>query len=283
MACCMNFAKVFLITLNGIFGLLGLAMLGIGGYVMVEVKKYSGVTESSYDAIPIFILCLGLFVFLLSFLGLFGACKENKCMNGTYAVVLSILVLCQISAGIAGFVKKDAIDGLIEKELHNSMKDFGVDNVNVTKTGEEPEYNPVAAAWNVIQKEFKCSGTDGYEDWTNTTIMGADSRFSQYLDSVGYKKGEVVPGKCDPSACPAYPVPDSSCQKQAVNCGWTYADVDKDIYKEGCADKLNDWLSDNIAIIAGAAVGIAVVEMIGVIFSCYILKNGGYDDYSNYN
>ena len=25
------------------------------------------------------------------------------------------------------------------------MKDFGVDNVNVTKTGEEPEYNPVAA------------------------------------------------------------------------------------------------------------------------------------------
>ena len=153
------------------------------------------------------------------------------------------------------------------------MKDFGVDNVNVTKTGAEPEYNPVAAAWNVIQKEFKCSGTDGYEDWTNTTIMGADSRFSQYLDvrfffrfidvfglkslkiywiliftdnlhqnrifqSVGYKKGEVVPGKCDPNACPAYPVPDSSCQKQAVNCGWTYADVDKDIYKEGCADKV---------------------------------------------
>ena len=37
----LDFAKVFLITLNGIFGLLGLAMLGIGGYVMVEVKKYS--------------------------------------------------------------------------------------------------------------------------------------------------------------------------------------------------------------------------------------------------
>ena len=62
------------------------------------------------------------------------------------------------------------------------MKDFGVDNVNVTKTGDEPEYNPVAAAWNVIQKEFECCGTDGYQDWTNTTVMGDDSRFSQYLD-----------------------------------------------------------------------------------------------------
>ena len=78
--------------------------------------------------------------------------------------------------------KKDAIDSLIEKELHNSMKDFGVDNINITKTGEEPEYNVVAAAWNVIQTEFECCGTDGYKDWTNTTIMGADSKFQQYLD-----------------------------------------------------------------------------------------------------
>ena len=83
---------------------------------------------------------------------------------------------------LRNLAKKDAIDSLIEKELHNSMKDFGVDNVNVTKTGDEPEYNPVAAAWNVIQKEFECCGTDGYQDWTNTTVMGDDSRFSQYLD-----------------------------------------------------------------------------------------------------
>ena len=146
------------------------------------------------------------------------------------------------------------------------MKDFGVDNINVTKSGEEPEYNVVAAAWNVIQTEFECCGTDGYEDWTNTTIMGVDSKFNQYLDvrffrfegfllersfqnwrelrfveislnfrklfqSVGYKKSEVVAGKCDPNACPQYPVPDSSCKNETVNCGWTYADdnVDKAI------------------------------------------------------
>ena len=158
---------------------------------------------------------------------------------------------------LRNLAKKDAIDSLIEKELHKSMKDFGVDNVNVTKTGDEPEYNPVAAAWNVIQKEFKCCGTDGYQDWTNTTVMGADSRFAQYLDvsnfrskllfrskpsfqSVGYKKSEVVPGKCDPEACPTYPVPDSSCKNMTVNCGWTYPDAKRDtsIYTEGCAPKV---------------------------------------------
>ena len=41
-------AKVFLITLNGLFALLGLAMLGVGGYVMVEVKKYSVSTKPDH-------------------------------------------------------------------------------------------------------------------------------------------------------------------------------------------------------------------------------------------
>ena len=46
-----DFAKVFLITLNGLFGLLGLAMLGVGGYVMVEVKKYSVSTSAGLSRI----------------------------------------------------------------------------------------------------------------------------------------------------------------------------------------------------------------------------------------
>ena len=43
-----DFAKTFLITLNGLFALLGLAMLGVGGYVMVEVKKYSVSTKPDH-------------------------------------------------------------------------------------------------------------------------------------------------------------------------------------------------------------------------------------------
>ena len=58
------------------------------------------------------------------------------------------------------------------------------------------------------------------------------------FQSVGYKSGEVVPGKCDPAACPVNPVPDSSCKNETVNCGWTYANVNNDIYTEGCADKV---------------------------------------------
>ena len=42
--------------------------------------------------------------------------------------------------------------------------------------------------------------------------------------------------------------------------------------------QVDTWLEDNIAIIAGAAVGIAVVELFGVFFGCYLIKSeNGYD------
>ena len=145
-----------------------------------------------------------------------------------------------------------------------------------------------------------CPSLIGLLTWSRASSFANQlkTRSKLSFQSVGYKKSQVVPGKCDPEACPTYPVPDSSCKNMTVNCGWTYPDAKRDtsIYTEGCAPKvrlsvicwlsiiffkMNDWLSDNIAIIAGAAVGIAVVEMIGVIFSCYIIKNGGYDEYSS--
>ena len=128
--------------LNTLFGLLGLTLLGIGGYVMIEVKKYSGVTEGSYDGIPIFIICLGLFVFLIAFFGCFGAMKKSSCLTMTYSVVLLILVICQIGAGIAGFVLKSDLFNALEKELKKTMPVSYIQNyILLTSLGLEMEPN----------------------------------------------------------------------------------------------------------------------------------------------
>ena len=41
MGCGGGFMKWFLVGLNGLFCLLGIALIGIGGYVMIEVNEYS--------------------------------------------------------------------------------------------------------------------------------------------------------------------------------------------------------------------------------------------------
>jgi len=262
--------RYFLIGLNALFGLLGLTLLGIGGYVMVEVKKYAGVTEGSYDGIPIFIICLGLFVFLIAFFGCFGAMKQNSCLTMTYSVVLAILVICQIGAGIAGFVMKDQLFDTLETELSKTMKKWDTtkdENGNLVPNLE-------AEGWDLLHDSFKCCGVNTYQDWTNTTIMGEESNFSDYVTSNGWD------GKT-----PEYPTPSSCCidKTEEGNCGWTYTNPDGTINEEGCVKTVDDWLENNISIIAGAAVGIAVVEIVGVLFGCYLIKSeNGYNGYGAY-
>ena len=54
-------------------------------------------------------------------MGCCGALKENKCMTATYAIILSVLIVLEISAGIAGYVKRDDVEQAVKTELENSM------------------------------------------------------------------------------------------------------------------------------------------------------------------
>ena len=88
--------------------------------------------EGSYDHVVIFVICLGLFIALLSIMGCCGAMKENKCMTGTYAVTLSLLICLELSAGIVGYVKRDEVKGLLTKELSKSMLVISLSVVTVS-------------------------------------------------------------------------------------------------------------------------------------------------------
>lgn len=55
-------------------------MAGYGIYLLVEAKETGG---SISVALPAFITALGLLLFLVGFLGCFGACYNNTCMLKT--------------------------------------------------------------------------------------------------------------------------------------------------------------------------------------------------------
>jgi len=232
--------RYFLIGLNTLFGLLGLTLLGIGGFVMVEVKKYSGVTEGSYDSIPIFIICLGLFVFLIAFFGCFGAMKKSSCLTMTYSVVLLILVICQIGAGIAGFVLKNDLFNALEKELKKTMPKW-----NETKDSDgKSEFSLEAQGWDLLHEGFSCCGINTYQDWTNTTIMGEESNFIEFIKAQSNPiwNDEKTPNPVPFSCCIFVGPIDSNS-----NCGWTYDgdSPDDHINTEGCVTKVDTWLEDN--------------------------------------
>lgn len=256
--------KWILNIMNLIFFIVGLSMLGVGGYLYHQVSNFSDVASDAFTGIAIFILCLGAFIFLLSFFGYFGTLKENVCMTTTYSVILFALFLLEISAAIYGFVEKDSVT--------SSIKRFAFDAMDIWNETE------IQTSWNTIQKSFDCCGVDHYRDWSNAT--GHGETFLNFASANGWDPNGTVLNT-------EFPVPDSCCSSEADNCGLSYnvanaTDALRPVGSDqGCADGVADWLTNHIGMIAGLAAGIAALELIGVGFACYLVKSeGGFDNMS---
>lgn len=96
-------------------------------------------------------------------------------------------------------------------------------------------YEGVTNTWDILQGKLKCCGVKAPEDWAD--------------------KGKNMPDSC--------------CEKDVKGCGMK-PDVPK--WQKGCLNDLKDEFIANIDKIGGTALGIAVIQLIGVILACCIGK-----------
>ena len=61
-----------------------------------------------------------------------GSVKENKCLTMTYAIIMVILVVLEISAGITAFVKKDDVSRALVNIAQDSMNNYKQEVVRET-------------------------------------------------------------------------------------------------------------------------------------------------------
>ncbi|XP_053410325.1 CD63 antigen isoform X2 [Nycticebus coucang] len=144
----------------------------------------------------------------------------------TFAIFLSLILLVEVAAAIAGYVFRNKVMSEFNKDFRQDMENYLKDN-------------HTALVVDRLQKEFECCGAANYTDWESIPSM-AKIR-----------------------------VPDSCCVNVTVGCG---RDL-KEIYTEGCVEKIGGWLRKNILVVAAAALGIAFVEVLGIVFACCLVKS----------
>jgi len=179
----------------------------------------------------------------------------------TYATILTILLIMQITAGILGAVFRNQILEELEASMNKTVTVFYGDD---TKSAETEAYD-------FMQKTFKCCGVnDGPTDWVNTfwanQIAFSNTTFKQ-----------VVPDSCcllsDFDA--TIPVDRVKCNHYASGGVNSTNDetADQFVHMSGCRESLVDWIKSHAAILIGVVFGIAVIQLLGIIFACCI-KNG---------
>jgi len=97
----------------------------------------------------------------------------------------------------------------------------------------KPKHDGVTKAWDKLQDEFDCCGVDNATDWK--------------------------------AVLPANP-PESCCADVAATCTYTNA------YPKGCKTAFEDWLKDKIAIVGGVGIGLAFIQIVGILFACCLAR-----------
>ncbi|XP_062367022.1 CD63 antigen [Cinclus cinclus] len=137
-----------------------------------------------------------------------------------------------------------AIAGYVFKDKANELVEEGLWDAM-----RRYEQDPVlATALDTFQQEFFCCGVNNYTDWASIEHFGAN---------------HTVPRSCcrvATNTCNVWPTPAT-------------------VFEKGCLQSLKAWVRRNVVVLAAVALGIAFFEILGVVFSCCLMRGirSGYE------
>lgn len=160
MGCGQKTAKAFLLVGNAIFLLAGLGLIALGSFTRYSSKDYDTVVGKDGLAMPANIMIgAGVVVFLVSFLGCYGAIKESRCLLGTFIAFVVLILLAEIGCIVIAFMYKAKAEKVITDGIVTAVQ----------KTYGQNGQDLVTEAVNKIQQTLECCGANSYKDWYNST------------------------------------------------------------------------------------------------------------------
>jgi len=241
--------KYLLFFFNVLFWITGgiICYIGLWARVALSSENTSLGLLSGWDFDPaIIFIFVGAVMFLLAFCGCVGALRENICLLKFFAICLSTIFFVQLALGTLGFVFRRKIKKLVSEKLSDTIMHYR-SNVNLQ---------------NIIdysQETFQCCGLNTHADWKRNVYFNCTQRGRE--------------------ACS---VPYSCCRTDTLNtmCGAnmnsdTVTDEQRQlaIYTDGCIDGIARWFQDHLQVVAGVAIGVAVLQVIGIAFAATLISD----------
>uniref|UniRef100_A0A8C8K9E3 Tetraspanin n=1 Tax=Oncorhynchus tshawytscha TaxID=74940 RepID=A0A8C8K9E3_ONCTS len=224
--------------------LLGVAFLGIGLWAWNEkgvLSNISSITDlGGFDPVWLFLVTGGV-MFILGFAGCIGALRENTFLLKFFSVFLGIIFFLELTAGVLAFTFKDWIKDQLNFFINNNIRAYR-DDIDLQNLID------------FTQEYWDCCGAFGADDW-NLNI------YFNCTDTNPSREKCGVPFSC----CTKDPAED------VINtqCGYDVrakTDVEQKTYihVKGCVPQFEKWLQDNLTLVAGIFIGVALLQIFGI-------------------
>ncbi|XP_053164935.1 CD151 antigen [Hemicordylus capensis] len=230
--------KYLLFIFNFFFWLAGGAVMAVGIWTLAEKSDYISLLQSNtYMATAYILVVAGVVVMITGILGCCATFREQRNLLRVYFILLLCIFLLEIIAGILAYIYYQQLNMELKQNLKDTMTQ------KYRKEGEES----VTSAVDKLQQEFKCCGSHNASDWSD----------SDWIKSPNASMRKF---------------PDSCCKTITDLCG--RRDHPSNIYKEGgCITKLENFIQEHLKIIGAVGLGIACVQIFGMIFTCCLYRS----------
>lgn len=230
--------KYGLFALNMLFWLLSVFLLIVGMYAKSE-KMYSNVEYPLpwfMDPVNL-IMIVALAIFVLAFLGWFGALRENMIILKLFEYTINLLLLAEVILAVYVYVDR----GRVRDNVENMLK------VMIPKYRDDADLQSII---DFIQMNMKCCGVTSDDDWDQNVYFNCSTKYS--------------PERCG--------VPFSCCvdYEQELNrqCGYGVRNRlnwhKKVIHRRGCVEAIIRFLlsTDNLIFIISVSIVIILLQLI---------------------
>ncbi|KAL4640737.1 tetraspanin-33-like [Arapaima gigas] len=240
--------KYLLFIFNTIFWTISMVMMSIGVYARVMKHAEAAVACLAVDP-ALLLLIVGVLMFILTFCGCVGSLRENVCLLQTFCICLTVVFLLQLAVGVLGFVFSDKAQVKVSEIINNAIVHYrdDMDLQNLIDFG---------------QKEFSCCGGISYKDWSQNMY------FNCTPENPSRERCSV------PYSCCLLPKDEAIVNTM---CGQGMQDLDHlqasvFINTSGCIDRLVSWIHDNLFLLGGIALGLAIPQLVGILLSQVLIN-----------
>lgn len=249
LSCGAKCIKYLFFIFNFIFFVLGIAVLGVGIYSRVQNDSLSDIfTDGTFVTAANLLIAGGTIVAIIGFIGCCGALKEVKALLILYAVIVILIFVLEIAGGAYAYARRGKVEEALQKELGNALDEYG---------GTSLAAKGLSKAIDLMQEKLDCCGSSGPSDWSSKPYIT-----------------KANAGNNDTNTHIA--VPKSCCKDDSATCN---RQVGGKFNTGGCFAAGKTYVKDNLWLIGGVGVGIAVVQLLGIGFAiglvCSIGKDSG--------
>ncbi|XP_063149102.1 tetraspanin-16 [Candoia aspera] len=152
----------------------GLVLLGIGIWVKVDGDSFVKILGVAAPQLMLLLhvgyLCMavGTFLFIMGFLGCWGAVKESRCLLLVFFAVILVIFIAEVVCAVMVLIFSSVTDVFVEHLKNWAMKTLKEDY------GRQED---LTAIWDSTMKQLKCCGFNNYADFNSSYFYRTHEKY----------------------------------------------------------------------------------------------------------